>query len=395
MKILHLIPFFSPMFGGSVNTTYLQARKLSERNHEVTILTTDFNFDLQYANNILAEGVTVIPFPCIANFGLFIYTPSMKKWLEKNLKEFDIVHIHNYRSYQSATIIHFAIKMEIPYIVQAHGSLLPFFEKQFLKKCFDAIWGHNILKNAVSFIALTETEFDQYVKMGVPKNKIMIIPNGIDISHCADLPPRGQFRLKYQIPENERMILFLGRIHKIKGIDLLVEAFSKIHSQISDIRLVIAGPDGGSLFQIQRQIRKLHLENNVIFTGPLYGKDKLEAYIDADVFVLPSRYETFPNSILEAWACGTPVITTKNCQILDYIEEAGYSIEDNPVDLANVIRKILSENEKNELHVKQNNGKRLVLNELNIENTISKIESLYYNVLTRDRLKKEKIWLNT
>ena len=379
MKILQVIPYFNPKFGGDVNSTYLLSQKLIARGHEITILTTDFHFDSSYAQQL--KPIDVIPIECSIHVGLFLYSPTINIWLSENISKYDIIHMQNFRSYQNAVVSDYAQKLKIPYILQARGSVLPFFEKQLLKKCFDLIWGNKILKNAAVCIALTKTESDQYEKMGVLKNKIVIIPNGIDISQYADLPPRGRFRLKYKIPENERMILSLGRIHKIKGIDLLVEAFSKIHSHMSDIKLVVAGPNGGSLAQIQQQVRELHLENDVIFAGPLYGKDKLEAYIDADVFVLPSRYETFPNSVLEAWACGTLVIATKKCQILDYIEEAGYCIEDNPIDLANVMRKIFSESEECETRIKQNNGKRLVQRILNIKNTISQVDYLYHTIL--------------
>jgi glycogen synthase len=88
MKILQVIPFFSPKFGGSLTVAYDLSKELAKRNHEVTIITTDFEFDQEYADKIRAEGVTLIVFHCVANFGLFLYSPSIKVWLEKNLKEF-------------------------------------------------------------------------------------------------------------------------------------------------------------------------------------------------------------------------------------------------------------------------------------------------------------------
>ena len=114
MKILQVIPFFSPKFGGSVTVPYELSRELVKRNHEVTIITTDFGFDSQYAKTIQDAGVNVIPFHCLANVGLFLYSPSMKIWLEKNLKGFDIIHLHNFRSYQNNVIRTFAVKYGIP-----------------------------------------------------------------------------------------------------------------------------------------------------------------------------------------------------------------------------------------------------------------------------------------
>lgn len=288
MKILQVIPAFAPKFGGAVNSTYITSQKLAERGHEVTVLTTDYQFDSSYAQQL--KNVEVISIKSTFYLSKFVYSPLLKDWLSENLLKYDIIHMQGYRSYQNAIVSDYALKLNIPYILQARGSVLPFFEKQYLKISFDAIWGNRILKNAACCIALSKTESDQYEKMGVPENKIVIIPNGIDISQYADLPPRGQFRSKYGIPENERIILFLGRIHKIKGIDLLVASFSQLCSDMKDVKLIIAGPDGGYLSQIQQKIHELRIENDVIFTGPLYNKDKLEAYIDADIYVLPSRY---------------------------------------------------------------------------------------------------------
>lgn len=380
MKILQVIPYFSQKFGGSVTAPCELSKELAHRNHEVTIITTDYEFDPHFAESIRSQGITVISFPCVVNFGLFLYSPSIKKWLEKNLTDFDAIHLHLFRSYQNAAVRAFAIKYGIPYIVQAHGTVLPFFEKQFLKNCFDVMWGNKILKSAAICIALTKTESDQYTTMGIPKNKIVIIPNGIDISQYRNFSANGEFRSKYHIPENMRIILSLGRIHKIKGIDLLVEAFSQLCRQINNVKLVITGPDGGSLSEIQQQIHELQLDNDVLFTGPLFGKDKLEAYFDSDVFVLASRSEGFPYTVLEAWASGKAVIATNNCGIADIIRNsnAGAIVNFDPVQLKDKIRDFLDNDiERKKIGM---NGLTLVINEYEINSIVQKFEFLYVNV---------------
>ena len=281
MKILKVIPHFSQKFGGSVTVPCELSKQLIKRNHDITIITSDYGFDPKFAESIRNQGIKVIPFTCKMNLGNFLYTPSMNKWLKKNLKDFDVIHFHLFRSYQNIVVRKFAKKIGVPYIVQAHGVVLPFFEKQFLKKCFDLKWGNKILKDASCCIALTRTELDQYITMGVPEKKIVIIPNGIDITQYSD-STKGNFRSKYFIPENVRIILSLGRIHKLKGIDLLVDAFSLLCSQMNNVKLVIAGPDEGALPELKNQVSKLQIENKVLFIGPLYGKEKLEAYFDSD-----------------------------------------------------------------------------------------------------------------
>lgn len=379
MKILQVIAYFNPKFGGDVNVCFNLSKQLAKRNHEVTIITSDFQFVSQYAKEIRDNGVQVLSFPCIANYGLFLYTPSMKTWLERNIENYDLIHLHNYRSYQNVIVCKYARKYRIPYIVQAHGSVLPFFEKQILKKIFDFVWGNTILQNAAKCIAVTKTEFDQYRKMGVPEDKIVIIPNGLDLSQFTNLPQRGTFRLKYGISEDDPLILFLGRIHKIKGIDFLIHAYSHVLEELPHVRLVIAGPDDGYLSTIQKQIQRLKLNSKPLITGPLYGRDKLAAYVDADVYVLPSIYEAFPNTILEAWVCGTPVIVTNSCAISSVAQHAGIVVKRDPIELARAIKRLILDEKLRDQCCK--NGKSLINNEFNLESVITEIEESYRQVI--------------
>jgi glycosyltransferase involved in cell wall biosynthesis len=380
VKILHVIPFFSEKFGGSVVSVYRDSKEFALRGHEITIITTQYGFNEEYANKLRQFGVQILAFPYLFCVASFIFSPKMKKWLSCEIGKYDIVHLNNFRSYQNFITMKFALKENIPYILQAHGDV-PYVYKKSLKRLFDIFLGNKILINATRCIALIQTESDQYIKVGVPKNKIIIIPNGIDISQYEDLPPRGNFRSKYQIPESERIILSLGRIHEIKGIDLLVEAFSQICCQINNVKLVIAGPDGGFLSQIKQQVCELHLENYVIFIGPLYGKDKTEAYVDADVFVMPSRYEIFGNTVLEAWACRTPVIVTKGCLISDIVENAGYVTAFDSKELKEVILRTFTDDKGRIKNV--NSGLTLIQNEFNSITIIDRLENLYGEMISR------------
>ena len=189
MNILQIIPVLSPGYGGPVTVLYQLTAGLSRDNHSVTILTSDWGFDKKLAKKFEDAGITIIPVHTVFNIGLFIYTPSVKKWIIKNLRSFDIIHMHVFRSYQTNILRKYAVQYGIPYILQAHGSVLPIFEKTNLKRLYDLVWGRSILKDACVCISLTKTESDQYIRMGVPENKVIIIPNGIDLSRYANLPP--------------------------------------------------------------------------------------------------------------------------------------------------------------------------------------------------------------
>ena len=116
-----------------------------------------------------------------------------------------------------------------------------------------------------------------------------------------------------------RILLFLGRLNKIKGLDTLVIAFKQVIEESKNVILVIAGPDDGYLDSLKNLVCSLKISDNVLLVGPLYGDDKLAAYVDADVYVLPSTYETFPVTILEAYACSKPVIASKVGSLNDLV----------------------------------------------------------------------------
>jgi len=376
VKILHVIPFFTPSRGGSVAVPYEQSKMLSIMGHDVTIITTDFEFDKEYAKSIENEGVEVIPFHCIANMGLFLFSPSMKKWLKDNIEKFDLAHMHNFRSYQNNVVYHYAKKYRVPYIIQAHGSLPRIFGKKQLKKIYDHVWGNKLLNGAEGVIAVTNMEIEQYQNMGLDRDKIQIVPNGIDLSKYDQIPKKGEFRRKYSIKDDGKIILYLGRIHRIKGIDLLVDAFADVINEVDNVKLVVVGPDDGFLSMLKKQIANLKIDDKILFTGPLYEKDKLEAYVDADVCVLPSRYETFPVCALEACACSVPVIVTDNCGIANLVgDKVGCVVEFDKSQLRDAMFKILSD-EKLRRKFREN-GRKLVEERFDWGKIIDRVVKVY------------------
>ncbi|MGB3345739.1 MAG: glycosyltransferase family 4 protein [Candidatus Humimicrobiia bacterium] len=373
MKILHVIPYFTPKRGGDVNVCYNLSKHLIKKSHEVTIITTDFEFDEEYAKSI--EGVNVIQFKCVANCGLFLYSPSMKKWLRDNVKNFDVVHLHNFRSYQNNVVYKYAKKYRIPYILQAHGSSLRIIEKQRLKKLYDWVWGYKILKDSSKLIAVSKVEVEQYKKIGVDDNKIVLIPNGLDVERFKNLPKHGQFREKHGIKENH-IILFLGRIHKIKGVDFLIKAFGSLVKEMDNVILVIAGPDDGYRKECEKLTKDLNLRDRVKFIGCV--DNVAETYQDTDVLIYPSIYEIFGLVPFEAIMCGTPVIVTDDCGCSELVKEAGcgYLVEYGDVnDLEEKIKYLLKNPEEGTKMVKR--GKRYVEENLTWDKVVKKVEEVY------------------
>ena len=326
MRILQVIPFFARSMGGPIGSTFGLSKELVKRGIEVEILSTDFELDDEFVRLVRREGIGVTLARCEILLGQFLISPSMKSWLKTSGRDFDVMHMHAFRSYQNNIVHAFARKHRIPYVLQAHGSLLPFFEKQQLKLFYDIVWGRRILNDAAAVIALNRMEEKQCLSMGVKKDKIKIIPNGIDISEFEHLPERGMLRTKLGIDPDWPVVLYLGRIHRIKGLDLLLVAFASLVEDVKNVRLILAGPDSGFLSDLKSQARALGIEDRVVVTGPLYNREKLEAYVDSDVYVLPSQYEIFGNTVLEAMACGTPVIVTDQCGLADVVAKQGHVV---------------------------------------------------------------------
>ena len=332
MKILQVISSFPPAYsyGGALKVAFELSRELVRNGHEVTVCTTDV-YDSKsrlknFKNPETIEGIEVYRFKNLSNWlsrKNIPCAPGMFFFLRDNMKKFDIIHLHEYRSFQAIITSHFANKYRIPYIVQAHGSVLPFFEKQILKKMFDFVWGNKILKDARKCIAVSHVEREQYRKMGIPDSQIDIIPNGINPNEFKNLPEKGKFRNKYHISFDEKIILYLGRIHKRKGLDFLIDSIFQLSQIRNDIRLILAGPDDGYLENVKKMIQEKNLSPVVIFSGFLPEKDKYEALTDADVLVYPGIFEIFGLVPFEAILCGTPVIVTDDCGCGEIVKEAG------------------------------------------------------------------------
>ncbi len=374
MKILHVTQFFSPVHGGSAEVPYQLSKELAKRGHEVAVYTSDFMLSQDYIDSI--PEVRVHYFKTWSRRANFYVTPDMMKEAKRGIRHFDIIHMHNYRSFQNMVVAHYAKAYGIPYVLQAHGSATTFFQKGWLKRTFDAIWGYRILKDASKVIAVTSTEAEQYKSLGISEDKIELVRSGIELSQFNDLPERRGFRKKHGLNDNEKIILYLGRIHKIKGLDLLAKAFAGLSKKLDEAKLVIAGPDDGYLSSLKKLTADLDISDKVLFTGPLYEREKLGAYVDADVYVLPSSYEIFGIAGLEAMACGIPVIVTDRCGIADVIDgQAGLVVPYHKEQLSNAILRVLGDDKIRSQFGEK--AKILVREKFNWQKITNQLESIY------------------
>lgn len=384
MRILQVTNFFKPSWeaGGVTRICYEISQNLVRRGHEVTVYTTDgygsrLNVKLNRPSNV--DGINVYYFYNLSRTlikKMKLTTPYYLPIILRNeIKNYDIIHIHEHRTIPAIFVSFYAKKHNIPYVLQAHGSVLPFLQKQKLKNIFDLLFGYSVLKNATKVIALNKTELSQYQEMGVISNKICIIPNGINLSDYSNSLVQGTFKIKYSIEPTCKVILYVGRIHKNKGLDMLVNSFSILLKKLPNSKLVIIGPDDGFKKELESIIANLNITPNVLFTGFVDKDTKIAALTDADIFVTPN-FSGFPVTFLEACVFGLPIVTTENGDNLDWINgNIGLVTKYNEGDFSKAMVDILSNDILRQSF--STKGKKLVLSEFSMDNFIARMEYVY------------------
>jgi len=347
MRILQVIPFFTPEMGGSAQVAYQIARHLGKRGHEVTVLASDYGSG---NSRFEQDHFRAALLPCAVSRWGFYITPGLPEWLRTHVAGFDVVHMHTVRTFQNAVVRHFAVRHEIPYVLSAHGTLPVIVQRKLAKKAYDLLFGRALLASASRLIAVSPVEAEQYRQAGIEEERISVIYNGLDLEEFAHLPARGTFRSRFRELDGEmKVVLFLGRLHRRKGVNTLIEAFARLETEMDNSVLLIAGPDDGELAHLQALANRLRLHERVWFVGPLYGEDRLAALVDADVLASPAVHEIFGLAPFEALMCGTPVIVADDCGSGELIREAqaGYLVSYRDVDgLAAALLRALQQREE-------------------------------------------------
>lgn len=289
-----------------MDIVYKLSQALSSRGHDVTVCTGDYEIDEDYINAL--TGVEVVIFQSWLNRHGFYIMPGIARF---DVSRYDAVHLHCYRSFQNIVICGKAMHSGVPYLVDAHGSTADIpGPKQLVRKTFDALFGHNILDRASRAVAETQVGAEEYKRLGVAADKIRLLHPMLNTSEFDKLPERGAFRRKYEVG-SRFAVLFLGRLHRDKGIQTLVDAVKRLVNTGLDTFLVIAGQDDGFKRELERRVYDNDLTDRVLFTGFLSAQDKLSALVDADVLVQPSRNEAGARPSLEALLCNTPVVVSR------------------------------------------------------------------------------------
>lgn len=230
-------------------------------------------------------------------------SPQMRRWLKQEVTSGRVEIIHNHSLWMMPNVYpgNAVRDSRCRLVVAPRGTLSKraFGINALQKQIFWHALQAPMLRAAACFHATAASEYEDIRRLGF-RQPVCILHNGIDVPPLEQTPKSGR-----------RQLLFLGRIHPIKGIDNLLHAWQAVEHRFPDWDLHIAGPDNGSyLAEMQALAKQLQLKR-VIFVGPLFGEDKLRAYRAASLFVLPTHSENFGMTVAEALATGTPAIVTK------------------------------------------------------------------------------------
>ena len=394
MRVLKTVQSYYPCQdrGGPGVKVRALARSLAHRGHRISVLTADLGLNDRSWDNLHIEdcpwgwrseedGVEAIYLPTVGHFRALTINPGLMKFCSAALKQYDVVHFYGLYDLLGPGVSHFCRGSGIPYVIEPMGMYRPIDRSFRLKRLWHRLLGASHVKNAEKIVATSEMEQQDLLDEGVPREKIVIRYNGVEVDDSVGVRSRGHFRAKWTIPPNDKLIVFLSRLIPRKGADILIEAFAKACPQGNT--LVIAGPEGepGYVNYLKRCAEENRVANRVIFTGPVYDADKAAMYSDSDIFVLASRYENFANVVAEAVACDIPVVVSNMCGIHSLVDgRAGLVTRVERDSIAAALEQLLVDKA---LYARLKAGCRGVADELTWESLSGQMENYYSEVLAR------------
>ena len=344
-RFLNVNVFLDPQAGGgTAERTFQLSKALASAGTDTTVLCLDIGVD---AARIAALGnVQVTALTCINR--RFLVPRVTFDALSRAVAAADVVQLTNHWTVLNAMVYRVARRQRKPWIVCPAGALAIFGRSAALKRVYNAAVGRRIVRDAAAAVAITPTENEQFAAYGVPPERIFAVPNGVDVEAYArhDAPA---FRMSCGVGLAP-FVLFVGRLNRIKGPDLLLDAFARMRAEHSSYHLVYAGPDEGLQAELEERARALGLASRVHFTGYLDGDRKASAYHAADLVAVPSRHEAMSIVALEAGACAKPVLLTDRCGFPEVASEGGgLVVQAEPHAIAAGLDTLLTDREQREM----------------------------------------------
>jgi glycosyltransferase involved in cell wall biosynthesis len=344
MNIIRTIETFYPYVTGPTKQAFRISRELELRGFSSPVLTTYCDVDRQLPAREHYRGVSVTRYR--NQLRLMRYCISLG--MVRGYKDCDLIHSHNYRNFQTDLSILVSKVKKKPFVLSTHGALLGY--KRYLAGklarfpyvLYDAVTFKLAAKKADVVVVSSQVEYEDALEFGIVEEKLRLIPAGIDVK---------DYELPVERENSEIKLLFVGRIARNRRLETLVQALKDIDKAVL---LTIVGSEEktssvsrrGYMGELIALAKKLGVEDRVRFVGPRFDDELVKCYCLADIFVYPSRYESFGQPLLEAAAAGLPVISTPVGVAKELIRdgETGYLVGfDNPLMIADKVKALLDE----------------------------------------------------
>jgi glycosyltransferase involved in cell wall biosynthesis len=307
LRVVLTVPSLAREFGGPVDVARGLGHALRAK-----------GVDVRTVGAGAGEGETLPVFATVRGTPI----PRSFRALHSAIDGADLVHVLGYRDPVGTKAASAAFRAKVPYLLEPCGMLRPRIRSVRAKRAFDATVGRPVIDRAAAIIATSELERREFVEDGVRDERIRTRRNGLT------LPPggaerSGRTRERYGVPSGSLLVLALGRIARKKGLlDVISAAFA-----LSNAHVLIAGPDAndGTVSSLRRASSSMRGRVHIDVKG-LWGRDKLEAFGDADCFALPSQTENFGNAAAEAAAAGLPVVVSDACGVAEVLDRTAHRV---------------------------------------------------------------------
>jgi glycosyltransferase involved in cell wall biosynthesis len=385
LRILHISASYLPAvrYGGTIVSVHGLCKSLAARGHDVHVFTTSVDgahdSDVPHGEPVDRDGVKVWYFRS-RHFRRLYYAPDLARALARDLRGFDIVHIHAIFLWPLWAAARAARAAGVPYLVSPRGMLeqrLVEARSRLLKTVWISLIERRNLEHAAAIHVTSARELTEARAFGFALPPAFEIPNGVDLE-WAGRPLASEPPVATRL-HGARFVLFLGRVSWKKGLDRLVRALPYLSPPI---QVVIAGNDDEGLRPVlEAQAASLGVADRLVFTGAVNADGKLWLLTHARLLVLPSYSENFGNVVVEAMAVGCPVVVTPEVGLAPIVEQSGsgWVVDGSPSEFggklsemagSDVLRRALGER-----------GKTTARQEFSSAGVAIRMESAYREVL--------------
>jgi len=330
---------------------------------------------------IRGEVTIVTPTPsrlggAILADGLKLHGPETD--LEQAVRSAEVVHLHGLWQAQTRRGARTALAARVPYLVAAHGMTEPWAlrHKRWKKRIYLALVEARNLRRASCLHALSRPEIG-HLRSIAPWTPICFVPNGVEVALYDNLPARSVLEAEHPELHGKFVLLFFGRVHVKKGLDLLADALGRVATDHPELHLVVAGNDDGAWPAFRDRMAQLGLTSRLTYLGHVSGERARQVWATADAFILPSYSEGFSIAILEALACRLPSLITTACHFPEAGTAGGAIVVTPDADaVTQGLRDLLDRSHQERLLLGQN-GRRLVEDHFTWDRQAERLAAVY------------------